>query len=447
MKRTYYLFWRWFWYSLYVAGIIIILVFWWGASGQHTAATASSLNIAAGNITGLIGTYAILWQLVLLGRLTFLECHFGLEKLTWLHKWNGYLALTLILLHTLCLILGFAAAEHISLIKQTLDFMFSWEDVLKATLATVLLIVIVPMSIGIVRRGFKYETWYYVHLVTYLAILLAFSHQLSVGSDLAGNSAFQIYWYTLYTLSVGTLLLYRFMRPAYLVYKHRFQVDKVVPETGDVVSVYVRGQQLDQLAFQPGQFIIWRFLDKDRWWQAHPFSISVAPNGQYLRLTAKMLGDFTRSLATLQPGTWVSVDGPHGNFTGDRLSNPNVLLIAGGVGITPIRSLLERLPPQTQNVVLVYAARTQSDLALHTEIDNLAATRPGVHVKYLLSNEMVPGFATGVLDDANLRALVPDAATREVMLCGPPPMMNAVTQTLQRAGVPATAIHTERFAY
>jgi predicted ferric reductase len=250
MKRTYYLFWRWFWYSLYVAGIIIILVFWWGASGQHTAATASSLNIAAGNITGLIGTYAILWQLVLLGRLTFLECHFGLEKLTWLHKWNGYLALTLILLHTLCLILGFAAAEHISLIKQTLDFMFSWEDVLKATLATVLLIVIVPMSIGIVRRGFKYETWW----------------------------------------------------PAYLVYKHRFQVDKVVPETGDVVSVYVRGQQLDQLAFQPGQFIIWRFLDKDRWWQAHPFSISVAPNGQYLRLTAKMLGDFTRSLATLQSG-------------------------------------------------------------------------------------------------------------------------------------------------
>ena len=369
MVHTNYRLWHWFWYGLYAAGIAVILVFWWQASGHVTTATASSVNIAIGNLTGLIGTYAILWQLVLLGRLTLLEHHFGLEKLTWLHKWNGYLALLLILAHTVFLILGFATTEHVSLIKQTLDFMFNWEDVLKAALATVLLIIIVPMSIGIVRRGFKYETWYYVHLFTYLAILLAFSHQLSVGSDLAGNRAFQAYWYALYALSLGALGYYRFLRPMYLVYKHRFQVEKVVPETADVVSVYIKGQKLGQLPFQPGQFMIWRFLDKGRWWQAHPFSISVAPNGRYLRLTAKMLGDFTRSLPNLAPGTWVSVDGPHGNFTADRLSNPNLLLIAGGVGITPIRSMLEHLPQSTGSVVLVYAARTQADLALRAEIE------------------------------------------------------------------------------
>lgn len=446
MKHTNYRLWHWVWYGLYAAGAIIILVFWWQASGHATSATASSLQIAIGNITGLIGTYAVLWQLVLLGRLTFLERHFGLEKLTWLHKWNGYAALTLILAHTLFLILGFAIADHAGLIKQTLDFMFNWNDVLKATLATGLFIVIVPMSIGIVRRGFKYETWYYVHLFTYLAILLAFSHQLSVGSDLAGNLPFQAFWLALYVLSFGALGWYRFLRPAWLVYEHRLQVAKVVPETGDVVSVYITGQKLDRLPFQPGQFMIWRFLDKERWWQAHPFSISVAPNGQYLRLTAKMVGDFTRSLSGLKPGTWVSIDGPHGNFTADHLGNPKVLLIAGGSGITPIRSMLERLPATIQDVVLVYAARSQADLALRTEIETLA-TRTGAQVKYLLSNEAVPGFATGILDDNNLRALVPDAASREVMLCGPPPMMDAVTQTLERAGVKSAAIHTERFAY
>lgn len=446
MKHPHYRLWHWFWHGLYSLGIVTILVFWWQASGKHTLATASSVNIAAGNLTGLIGTYAILWQLVLLGRLPFLERHFGLEKLTWLHKWNGYLALTLILAHTVFLIIGFSLAEHVGLLKQTLDFMLNWEDVLKATLATILLIIIVPMSIGIVRRGFKYETWYYVHLFTYLAILLAFSHQLSVGSDLAGNKPFQVYWYGLYVLSVGTLLVYRFIRPAYLVYKHRFQVDKVVPETADMVSVYVKGRKLDQLTYQPGQFMIWRFLDKDHWWQAHPFSISVAPNGRYLRFTAKMVGDFTRTLASLPRGTWVSVDGPHGNFTPDRLSNTNLLLIAGGSGITPIRSMLEHLPPTVKNVVVVYAVRSQADLALRTEVETLAA-RAGAQVKYLLSNENTPGFATGFLDDANLRSLVPDAASREVMLCGPPAMMDAVARTLIRAGIKPAAIHTERFAY
>jgi predicted ferric reductase len=446
MKARRFALWRLFWYALYAAGAVIILGFWWQASGHATLATASSLDIAAGNVTGLLGTYAILWQLVLLGRLPFLERVFGLERLTWLHKWNGYLALTLILLHTWYLILGFALAEHHDLLKQTLDFMFNWEDVLKATIATVLLLIIVPMSIGIVRRGFKYETWYYVHLFTYLAILLAFSHQLSVGSDLAGNTRFQIFWWAIYALSVGALAWWRLVWPCYLVYKHRFQVQKIVRETHNMVSVYITGRLLDQLPYQPGQFMIWRFLDGMRWWQAHPFSISVAPNGRYLRLTAKMVGDFTRALPALAPGTWVSIDGPHGNFTADRLSSPKLLLIAGGSGITPIRSLLERLPQFAQDVVVIYAARTVADLALHTEIEALAA-HSGAKVEYILSNESVPRMAHGLLGDDHLRALVPDVASREVMLCGPPAMMDAVSATLKRAGIPAAAIHTERFAY
>jgi len=438
--------WQYLWYTLYIVGVAVIVLLWWRATGHTTTPAKASAEMAAGNLTGLVGTYAILWQLVLLGRLTFLENTFGLEKLTWLHKWNGYLALIFILLHGLFLIWGYGAFAHAGFIKQLLDFMANWDDVLKATLGTIILIVAVCMSIGIVRRGFKYETWYFVHLFIYLAILLAFSHQLSVGSDLAGNRPFQLFWYLLYALSVGSLLAWRFGRPLWLFYYHQLKVEKIVRETPSIVSIYVTGRHLNQLHYQPGQFMIWRFLTKDLWWQAHPFSLSTAPNGNYLRCTVKQVGDFTRQLPALKPGTPVLLDGPHGHFTAAHLTGPRLLLIAGGSGITPLRALLEQLPAAATDVVLIYAARTAADLALRPEIESLAA-RHHVTVHYILSAAQAPGMAHGLLNAAHIKQFVPDAASREVMLCAPPAMMDAITAALHHLGVPRHAVHTERFAY
>ncbi|HEY2003506.1 MAG TPA: ferredoxin reductase family protein [Candidatus Saccharimonadia bacterium] len=437
---------RQLWYWLYAAGIVIIAAFWWHASGHDTHAALYSVELAVGNLTGLIGTYQILWQVVLLSRLPVLENTIGMEKLTWLHKWNGYSALILIILHAVFLTLGYAILNHFNILAQLSDFMLNWNDVLKATIATLLLIGIVFISIGIVRRGLKYETWYYVHLFTYLAILLAFSHQLSVGSDFVGQRLFEAFWLSLYVLAFGAIGFFRFLWPVYLVYKHQFRVEKIVHETPDMLSVYVSGRHLEQLVYQPGQFIIWRFLTPELWWQAHPFSISTAPNGRYLRFTSKQVGDFTRSLSGLKPGALVSIDGPHGHFTPARLTRPKALLIAGGSGITPIRSMLEQLPAGIQDVVVLYAVRTRADLALRDEIEALAARR-GAVVHYLLSGETVAGFTTGVVDQANLRALVPDVSSREVMLCGPAPMMDAVTANLEHLGLARNFIHTERFAY
>jgi len=437
--------WRWFWYVLYAAGIGLILYYWWHASGHRTTATALSVNVAIGNLTGLIGTYAILWQLVLLGRLTILENVFGLERLTWLHKWNGYLALTLILAHTLFLTIGFGLADHISLVAQFINFLTSWADVLQATVGTILLIIVVFISIGIVRRGFKYETWYYTHLFTYLAILLAFSHQFSVGLDFENAPAFRIYWYLLYVLSVGALIWFRFLVPMWQVYYYRLRVDHLEPANATATSIYLTGRHLEKLRYEPGQFMIWRFFTKGRWWQAHPFSLSIAPNGRYLRLTAKAVGDFTKALPALKPGTLVSTDGPHGNFMLDRVAGHDLLFIAGGIGITPIRSMLEQLP-QNANAVVLYAARTRAEFAFTGELQQLAA-RPGVSLRYITSDEKAPGLTHGLLTKAILRALVPDAATREVLLCGPPIMMDMVTKNLVALGVPPRHIHTERFAY
>jgi predicted ferric reductase len=433
------------WYLLYAVGVALIFYFWWQASGHRTTATALSINVAIGNLTGLIGTYAILWQLVLLGRLTVLENAFGLERLTWLHKWNGYLALALILVHTLLLTIGFGLADRLGLIPQFVNFLTTWRDVLQATVGTILLVVVVFISIGIVRRGLKYETWYFTHLFTYLAILLAFSHQFSVGLDFENAPAFRLYWYALYVLAIGALVWFRLLVPLWQVYYYRLRVERIGPANATATSVYITGRHLDKLRYEPGQFMIWRFFTKSRWWQAHPFSLSVAPNGQYLRLTAKAVGDFTSTLPALRPGTLVSTDGPHGNFTLSRTTGQNLLFIAGGIGITPIRAMLEHLPPNA-NAAVLYAARTQAELAFTEELKNFTV-RSGINLHYITSDEEVPGLTHGFLTAETLRALVPDAATREVLLCGPPVMMDVVTKNLIKLGVPRHHIHTERFAY
>ncbi len=445
MKRRGLAVWRQIWYLLYALGIVAIGLFWWHASGHRTTAATPSIEVAIGNLTGLVGTYAILWQLVLLSRLVPLESAFGLEQLTWLHKWNGYLALTLILAHTLFLTLGFAAPDHLSFVGQFMSFLLTWQDVLKATVGTVLLIVVVCISIGIVRRGFKYETWYYTHLLTYLAILLAFSHQFSVGLDFENAPAFRLYWYALYVLAVGAIGWFRFVVPLWQLWYFRLRVERIEPANASANSIYITGRHLDKFHFEPGQFLIWRFLDKDHWWQAHPFSISMAPNGQHLRLTAKAVGDFTRTLPNIKPGTLIATDGPHGNFTLSRAGGNKLLFIAGGIGITPIRSMLEHLPKQVDAVVL-YAVRTKGEFAFTNELDKLT-TRPGVSLHYVISDEKVPGMTHGLVTTKVLHALVPELADREVLLCGPPAMMDHVTKHLIAVGVPHRHIHTERFAY
>lgn len=436
-----------FWlYAAYLAGLSLVTLLWWLTTGWNGTTDTAGLLLAAGHWSGIAGTYAILWQLVLLSRLPLFDKSIGLEHVTWLHKWNGYAGLTLILAHFVTLLAGYGIVEGASWWTQFLDFLFNWEDVLKSALALVLFVSVVGLSVSIVRRQLKYETWYAVHLTTYLAILLAFGHQTAVGPDFAQQPLNRAIWIGLYVLTAAVIGFYRFIRPAYLVYKHRFVVDRVVAEADDVVSVYVSGRQLEELAFEPGQFFIWRFLDDERWWQAHPFSVSAAPNGQSIRLTAKELGDFTARLPALKPGTPVSLDGPHGYLTASRLTGRKLVMVAGGIGITPIRAMLEGLPEGQADVTVIYAARHQSDLVLKEEIDELAGQR-GATVHYILSDETAAGTEHGVLDQHRLARLVPDLAEREMVLCGPPAMMAAVTRSAARLGLPRQRIYTERFAY
>ena len=134
----------------------------------------------------------------------------------------------------------------------------------------------------------------------------------------------------------------------------------MVEEGPGVVSLRIAGRRLDRLGAEPGQFFLWRFLDRRRIWSAHPFSLSAAPDGQSLRITVKALGDHTARLGGVRPGTRVLAEGPFGVFTESaRRRREKVLLIAGGIGITPIRSMVERM---RGDVVVLYRALADGDL-------------------------------------------------------------------------------------
>jgi predicted ferric reductase len=303
----------------------------------------------------------------------------------------------------------------------------------------------VVVSVTIARRQLAYETWYFIHLYAYLAVVLAFSHQLATGLDFAGNPAFVWYWCGLYVLVGGSLVFYRLAGPLAIYSRHRFRVQRIEKEARGVFSIYITGRDLDQFQAEAGQFAIWRFMERKRWWQAHPFSFSAIPNGRRLRITVKSIGDFTSDIYTLKPGTPILVDGPFGKFI-ERPTNPKVLLIAGGIGITPIRPLAEEMAADGFDVRVLYRAHSEGDVVFKEELDALSSAENSVRVDYLItqSGGSRRGRDAWFAPD-RLAGLVPDIFDRVVYVCGPLGMMAAVRASLEALGITPDQIRTEVF--
>ncbi len=223
--------------------------------------------------------------------------------------------------------------------------------------------------------------------------------------------------------------------------RHHFRVAAVVPESDDVVSVHVTGRDLHLLPGRAGQFCIWRFPGHFGWWQANPFSLSDAPDGQGLRLTAKAVGATSAGLRRLPVGTRVLVEGPYGAFTTLQQTTGSTLLIAGGIGVTPIRALLEEVAGHT---IVIYRVRSTADAVLLSELETLAAER-GADLRVLAGRTGEGDPPVPAFDARSLAAMVPDIAERDVYVCGPPPMTEAVLDALRELGLPRGQIHAERF--
>ena len=378
-----------------------------------------------------------------MARVPAMERGVGTDRLARWHAMGGRYVVSLAVAHTLLITWGYAITARRSFFGETADLNTQYADVLMATVSVALLVGIGITSARAARRRMAYETWHFIHLYTYLALALAFSHQFSTGVDFIDFRA-KVLWSALYLGVAAVLVRYRVIAPIQSALRHDLRVDRIVAESADTFSVYIVGRDVDRLRPEPGQFFRWRFLTRDLWWVAAPYSLSAPASVNTLRITVRAAGPHSAAIAHLKRGTRVWAEGPYGALTAARRRRRQVLLIAGGVGITPLRALFETLPGGPREVTLLYRASHELDVVLRHELDEIAARR-GSHVYYAI------GPRNGPLGDPlsarNLRRRFGDVRRHDVYLCGPEGMTTAARTALRELGVPASRIHEESFAF
>jgi predicted ferric reductase len=426
-----------------LAGLGLLLVVALGVSAE----SAGSLRAAGGPLTfvgellGLVGTYLLLVMLVLIARLPLLERTVGQDRLVRWHRRIGPWPLLLLTAHAVAITFGYAQAARTGAWHELGQLLSSYPDVLAALVALCLLLMAGVLSARAARRRMRYETWWAVHLYTYLALALGFAHQLANGDSFVGHPLTRAIWVALWVATAGTVLACRVALPVWRTVRHGLRVQEVRAEGPGVVSVICSGRQLERLAVSGGQFFQWRFLVPGMWWQAHPYSLSALPQPPFLRVTVKGLGDQARALARIRPGTRVAIEGPYGVFTDHARVRDRVLLVAAGVGITPIRALLEDLPADVDVSVILRGSRPD-DLVLRDEVAALVAQRP-----LAVLHQLVGSRHQVDLGPATLQRLAPDVRQRDVYVCGPGGFTDQVRLAARRLGVPAQRIHMEEFAF
>ena len=413
-------------------------------SGSLFGDTAGLL-LAFGRMAGLAAAVGILAQLLLISRAGWLEPLFGLDRLTKVHHLLGLAIPAALILHPALIIMHHAGAAGAPFLAQY-KAVLGWEDVPAASAGTVLILLAVAMSLPAVRRRLTYESWHSSHLFLYAGLGLVIGHQFELGGDINNTPAFALTWYALYAFSLSSLAWGRVLRPLLLFRRHRFIVEKIVPETTETESIWITGRDMASVRVSAGQFAFLRFWAPGFRAQSHPFSVSMEPDGRYLRFTVKKLGDFTASVHhSLRPGVPVIIDGPYGVFTEHKCLGDKALLIAGGIGITPLRALAERLLSSGKDCVLLYSDRAQKDIVFRRELGELERGG-GLRVCYVLSGEPDWPGEKGRLNAEMLKRLAPDFAERDAFLCGPPPMIVSIRAALTGLGMAGTRIHSEVFS-
>lgn len=420
-----------------VCGGGLLVTALWGGQVMSSLRTADVFTTIA-HLTGLLAGYGVVVMLLLIARVPAIEHGIGADQLARWHAWGGRYVVGLCSAHAAFALLAYAVRSDATLPTATARLL-NYRALAVATVALVVMVVVGGFSARRLRARIPHETWRATHSLMYVAAGLAFAHELS-GPDIAGSVLAAWVWSMLHTTVAALLVWYRLVVPVRQALHHGLRVKQVRPEGPDVVSVYITGRDLAALRAEPGQFFRWRFLTRHLWRSALPFSLS-APVGDTMRITVKRAGGHTGHVQRLRPGVRVLATGPFGALTARQRTRRGILLLAGGVGITPLRALFETLPGGRGDIVLLYRASTAEQLVLREELETIAAAR-GAGLHFLLGPS---DSAYNPLASRALTELVPDVAERDVYLCGPPGMTDAAMAALARAGVARDRMHTEQF--
>ncbi len=432
--------------------LLVVLALWVSGGGIQELGTLSGALTSVGRLTGLVASALLLIQVFLMARVPWVEQAWGQDELASTHRLVGFTSFTLMLGHIGLITLGYAAGTSDGIVGTFVDLVLNYPGMLLAFAGTTALVMVVVTSVRKARRRLRYESWHLIHLYGYLGAGLALPHQLWTGTDFLSSTAATVFWWTLYAVCAGSVLVFRVGLPLWRSLRSPLRVLDVRSEGPGVTTVTVGGEGVRRMPVRAGQFFQWRFLDGPGWSWAHPYSVSAAPDGQTLRFTAAHVGDGSARLATLHAGARVLVEGPYGRLHAGVRSHRKVLLMGSGIGITPMRALLEELDQAPGDVTVVHRVRSRAEAVLADETAALARARGA---RYLLVEgpriadrpSWLPAQARHLTDVQALREIVPDVADHDVYLCGADGWMTAARTAAIDAGVPRRAVHLERFTY
>lgn len=396
---------------------------------------------AIGSMAAMTGTYLCLMLMVLISRVAWIEREAGHDRMVQWHRSIAPYSLVLIAAHVLFTTIGYAQSSGKAIFRQLWLLVTTYGWMLPAAVGFGLMIALGFASHRIARSRMKYETWWTAHLYFYIAIALSFGHQINTSLLFISHPLLKKFWIGLYILVALLIVVSRLLIPIVQSLRSDLRVEKVVRETENVVSVYVKGKGLERFNASGGQFFQWRFLTRHWWWQAHPYSLSMKPTGNRMRITVKHLGDQSSSLETvLKPGTRIIAEGPYGVFTAKQRYTDAVTAFAAGIGVTPIRAMMDDLP-KSVNITFIYRVSDGDHAPLRSELDELAK-RKGWEVIYLEGSREQHPMTVDYMSQ-----YAPALLHSDIYVCGPNGFMDSVIKMVTTAGVPEKRIHHESFAF
>lgn len=417
--------------------------------GVEQLGDLAAVLYATTRFAALLATNLLLIDILLVARVSWLESNFGHDRLVRTHKLLGKPILYLVLLHAIAAVSQFAIGSGASLIDEFIVMITFTPDLITAAFALGFLIVVVLTSLNISRKRVPYEIWHMLHLFAYAAVLLAMPHQFSLGSDISGEDFATLYWLGLYIFVLANIVWFRILKPLFRAATSLLRVERVDRASSDSVSVYLTGKNLKRYSAEAGQFFVFRPLTASQWYKPHPFSMSSASNPEYVRFTIASRGDDTEQIQSIKPGTVVLLEGPYGIFTESRRTQKDVVLIASGIGIPPIRALAESIAADPGDVTIIYRVRNANDAALLDETRELARLRGFNFViqagNRASANSWMNAGPEGASDLERLLEIAPKLAESDVYVCGPTAWTKAVERSLKKAGTPTKQVHTEHY--
>lgn len=412
---------------------------WWRHGGL-TELSGSFVRSATAidQVSGLLCSETGILGLILITRTPVLERKYGLDRLFDWHRILGGLMTIFLLLHVVFSLAAWStpAGFHSAFLSLTGREPY----MAMATIGTVVVLIVAFSSMKWIRNTMSYEIWYFLHLTVYIGLALSFSHQIVLGADFATDSLARLFWIYLHIAVIVWILLSRWGRFA-LAWSNPLRVKSVTREAHGVFSLVLTSPRLFKHKALPGQFYLLRQRMPGRCWQANPFSLSARPTEDGLRFTIKARGEASEAMTRIRVGTRVVAEGPYGVCTPDLVDGEKVVLVAGGVGIGPIVSILEGLPSSSEPIVL-YRAHSKKEIAHIEQIEDLVKERNGT--VYTIIGARATLKVKDPFAETVLKRLIPDIATRVVILAGPESMVKAAQRGSRRAGVPAERIHSER---